>query len=123
MPRTPFFGVLLLMLGCGGAVWLGQPDPNLSFDSARLIWADVLRDADDIGLQLTRVSPAKEMQLGSELAGGAAGFGPEDEAADRYVQAVGNLLAAHLNRPSIQYHFHVVRRPVEMRGKQVADGL
>ena len=56
------------MLLCGAAVSIGQLDPNVSLDSAREIWADVLRDADQFGLHATRVSAAKEMQLGAEMA-------------------------------------------------------
>jgi hypothetical protein len=32
------------------------------------IWSDVLRDADSLGLQLTRVRPREEMELGKKIA-------------------------------------------------------
>jgi predicted Zn-dependent protease len=111
MPRLPFFGLLLLMLGCGAAVWVGQPGVDVSLDSAREIWADVLRDADDAGLQATRVSPAKEMQLGDELAAHANDLGAEDPAAAVYLQAVGDALVPHVNRTAIHYRFHVIQSP------------
>lgn len=111
MPRLPFVGLMLLMLGCGAAVWLGHPDPDISFDSAREIWADVMRDADDIGLEATRVPPAREMQLGVELAANATQLGPEDAAAEEYVQAVGDELTPHVDRTAIRYRFHVIQSP------------
>ena len=70
MSRKPFYALLALMIGCGVAVSLGDSDPSVSLDSARQIWADVLRDADDVSLQATRVSADSEMQLGRELAAG-----------------------------------------------------
>ncbi len=109
MPQKSFYAVLVLMLICGAAVSVGQLDPNVSLDSVREIWADVLRDTDDFGLQATRVSAAREMQLGTEMAGQAGAWGPEDAEEEKYVDAVAGLLTPHVNRTGIKYHFHVIR--------------
>jgi beta-barrel assembly-enhancing protease len=111
MPRKHFYIVLVLMLACGAAVSVGQLDPNVSLDSVREIWADVLRDADQFGLQATRVSAAREMQLGTELAGQTGNWGQEDPEQEKYLEAVASLLEPHLNRKEIVYHFHVIRSP------------
>jgi predicted Zn-dependent protease len=110
MPPKSFYIVLILLLACGAAVSIGQLDPDVSLDSAREIWADVLRDADQFGLQATRVSAAKEMRLGTEMAG-QGDWGQEDAADAKYVDAVARLLAPHVNRKEIEYQFHVIRSP------------
>lgn len=110
MPPKTFYAVLFLMLLCGAAVSLGQLDPNVNLDSAREIWADVLRDADQFGLHATRVSAAKEMQLGAEMAS-QDNWGQENGEDGKYVDAVGRLLTPYLNRTGIVYHFHVIRSP------------
>jgi len=107
----PFLAVLALMVVCGAVVSLGKPDPAVSFDSARQLWSDVLRDADDLGLQLTRVSAYKEMQLGDQMAGEVGRWGKEDPEATRYVAAVGARLVPGVNRKAIRYHFHVLQSP------------
>src|SRR5580704_7218524 len=47
MSRKPFYILLAVMGLCGAAVSMGTKDPRVSLDSAREIWADVLRDVDD----------------------------------------------------------------------------
>jgi predicted Zn-dependent protease len=111
MPRKSFYILLIVMLICGAAVSLGQLDPNVNLDSVREIWSDVLRDADQFGLQATRVSAAKETELGRELAGREDSWGQEDAQDERYVTAVAGLLTPHVNRTGIVYHFHVIRSP------------
>jgi len=107
----PFFAVLALMIACGVAVSRGKPDPDVSFNSARQLWSDVLRDADDLGLQLTRVSAGREMQLGDQLAAEVARWNTEDPAASARVAAVGERLLPGVNRKAIRYHFHVLNSP------------
>ena len=111
MNRTYFFALLALMTGCGIAVSLGQADPNVSLDSAREIWADILRDSDEFGLHATRVPVAKELELGREIA--AQMPHEESDAAfekdEKYIEAVGAGLTPYVNRKTIPYHFHVIR--------------
>ena len=111
MSRNPFYALLALMIACGVAASLGDADPSVSLDSAREIWADVLRDADEFGLHATRVSADKEMRLGGEIAERAGVWGNEDPEAARYVAAVGGALLPNLNRTAIRYQFHVIQSP------------
>ena len=106
MSRMPFYAVMALMIAAGVAASLGERDPNVSLDSAREIWADILRDADQVGLQATRVSADREMRLGTELAGAIK---TDDVEVARYVAAVGEALLPQVNRKAIRYQFHVIR--------------
>ena len=109
MPRVYFYSLLALMVGCGTVVLMGHPDSDVSLESARAIWADTLRDADAVGLQATRVSPAREMQLGDEMAAQIVPWGQEDPEATRYVGAVAASLIPHAHRQDIRFHIHVIR--------------
>jgi predicted Zn-dependent protease len=109
MSRIYFYGLLVLMAACGGAVAMGHLDPNVNLDSAREIWADVLRDVDEFGLHATRIPAEKEMRLGAEMAEQIKSWGPEDPAATKYVSDVGAGLLANVNRKAIRYRFHVIR--------------
>jgi beta-barrel assembly-enhancing protease len=111
MSRFYFYSILGLLTGCGAAVCLGKIDPDVSLESARAMWADVLRDADEIGLQATRVPAAQEMQLGDELAAQANTWGAEDPDAEKYVSAVAEPLLREVRRQDIHYHIHVIRSP------------
>ena len=71
----------LALLVAGGVVaWMGDLDPDVNLSSASEVWADVLRDADQLGLRFTRMSDAREMDLGNRLAGGFNAAGPADRA-------------------------------------------
>ncbi|HXP87362.1 MAG TPA: M48 family metalloprotease [Bryobacteraceae bacterium] len=110
-PNPAFFALLVLMMVCGVAVRMGNLDPDVSLDSARELWSDVLRDVDDFGLHATRVSAYKEMELGEQMASQLATGMPEDSNAAQYVTAVGSQLLPNVNRKSIRYHFHVIESP------------
>jgi beta-barrel assembly-enhancing protease len=111
MTKKYFYSLLTLMVGCGTAVSLGQQDTNVSFDSAREIWSDVLRDVDEFGLHATRIPAEQEMQLGASIANEVKVWGPEDAEASKYVAAVGAALLPGVNRKPIRYQFHVVQSP------------
>src|SRR6266404_4486957 len=111
MSRMPFYGSLILVIGCSVAVSRGSLDPNVSFDSAREIWSDVLRDVDEFGLHATRVPAHKEMQLGAEIAAQIKTWGAEDPEASKYVTAVAQQLLPNVNRKSMRYQFHVIQAP------------
>ncbi len=109
MQRRYFYGLLAIMAICGAAVAMGELDPNVNLDSARAIWADVIRDIDEFGLHATRIPAHKEMELGTEIAGQIKQWGTEDPNETRYVAAVGNSLMGGVNRKAIRYQFHVIR--------------
>jgi len=109
--RVSFYGLLGLMAACGAMVAMGNLDTDISLESARQIWADVLRDVDEFGLHATRIPAHKEMELGAQMAREIAAWGPEDPEAGRYVNAVGQGLLANVNRKAIRYQFHVIKSP------------
>jgi predicted Zn-dependent protease len=89
----------------------GTPDPEVSLSSLVELWSDTLRDTDQIGMKLTRVSDAEEMRIGAGLARGAADRGAEDAPGSAYVTAIAQPLIAHLHRKGIRYQFHVIDSP------------
>lgn len=111
MSQTSFYGLLAAMVGCGAVVSVGRLDSGVSLESTRAIWADVVHDVDEFGLQVTRVSSAKEMQLGEEIAAQVTGWAAEDPAAEKYVDAVAESLLPGVHRKEIHYHVHVIRSP------------
>ncbi len=86
----------------------GRSDVSLA--SLRQLWSDTVRDADQPGLRLTRLSAAEEMQLGAELVR-TMPWG-EDPSAVARVDLVAQRLLPHVHRTNIQYHFHVVKSPM-----------
>lgn len=110
-PRlTALIAAVLLALG-GGLTWLGKPDREISYTAAGELWADVLRDADQFGLQVTRVSDQEEMDLGRRLVRPYLSASAAAQSWQPYVRAVGGSLAGHVSRKGITYEFHVVESP------------
>ena len=102
--------VLALLVAGGTAAALGEVDEGVDFSAALETWGDVLRDADQLGLKLTRVSDAEEMVLGEALVDPwrpAVAAHPTEE----YVAAVGQALVRRVRRPGVRYVFHVVDSP------------
>ena len=103
------FVLVLLVLGVGGAlVPLGEIEQGVTFSSVLEIWADVLRDADQFGLHLTRVSDREEMQVGRDIARSVAPWWRENPEKAQYVSAVGATLLPHVRRTGLRYEFHVI---------------
>src|SRR5260370_19964609 len=109
MIRIRFFIVLALLAAGAVLATRGTADPDVSLSSLVELWSDALRDADQVGMKLTRVSDAEEMRIGSDLARGITETG--DEADTAYVKAVAQPLLAHVRRRGIQYEFHVIESP------------
>ncbi len=111
MTRVRFF-VVLALLGTGAVLATkGTADPDVSLSSLVELWSDALRDADQVGMKLTRVSDAEEMRIGANLAGGITDSATEDASATTYVKAVAQPLLAHVRRQGIRYEFHVIESP------------
>src|SRR5277367_585278 len=108
MPRIRFILILGSLIAGAALATRGTPDPVVSLESLTELWSDTLRDTDQIGMRVTRVSDAEEMKIGAELAMGTVAFGPEDAGAQAYVDAVGQILVQHVSRRGIRYQFHVV---------------
>jgi predicted Zn-dependent protease len=103
-----FILVLALLVACGAAVYLGSVEQPVDFSSVLEIWGDVLRDADQFGLQLTRASDDEEMRLGRDLAANVTGWWRETQDRQPYVSEVGESLLPGLRRKGIRYQFHVL---------------
>jgi len=108
MKRAKFVSVLVLIVAGASLATRGTPDPHVSLSSVVDLWTDTLRDTDQIGMKLTRLSDAEETKIGSDL---ARGMGAGDAAAAEYVRQVARPLLAHVRRHGIQYQFHVVDSP------------
>ncbi|HEV2688140.1 MAG TPA: M48 family metallopeptidase [Bryobacteraceae bacterium] len=110
MPKKVIFLAVLVLLIAGGVVAsLGERNPDVGLSSVREIWADVLRDADQVGLKATRVTAAEEMQIGAEMSATMPWPGHAD--AERYVTAVAARLTPNVRRKEIRYTFHVIGSP------------
>ncbi len=103
--------VMVLLLAGGILASIGKQDPSVGLSSAREVWADVLRDTDQIGLQLTRIPVAEEVQLGQEIEAGMRGWAAEDPKDTKYVSDVAALLLPNVGRKDMPYRFHVVESP------------
>ena len=111
MPKIRFFLVLGLLIVGGALATRGTSDPTVSLASLSELWSDTLRDTDQIGMKMTRVSDADEMKLGAELAGTMSESGPQNHAAEAYISAVGETVTQHVRRHGIRYQFHLVDSP------------
>lgn len=102
--------VLLLLLAGGITTYWGETEPQrVDFSSVMEIWGDVLRDADQFGLQLTRVSDREEMELGEKFFSAARSCWKQgDEEWAAYITAVGQTLTPYVRRKGIRYQFHVI---------------
>jgi beta-barrel assembly-enhancing protease len=121
MHRISF--VLVLALLAAGVVLatigstIGSSGHPVNFGSLLSLWSDALRDTDQIGMRLTRLSDADEMRIGSELVRSAPFplLAPDAIAQDvemeRYVSDVAQTLLPRVRRPGIHYQFHVVASP------------
>ncbi len=106
-----FAAVLFLIIAGTLLATLGTHEPGVSLSALRLLWSDALRDTDQVGMQLTRVSDAEEMQLGREIALNIPAVYPMDNADSLYLNEVGAQLVYGVRRPGIDYTFHVVESP------------
>ncbi len=105
--RSCLASVLAALVLGGMAAWWGDVDDSVSAGAAFEIWGDVLRDVDQFGLVVTRVSPTNEMALGRELARGMPEL-PESSPWPAYVTAVGEGLVPYVRRQGIRYTFHAL---------------
>jgi len=106
--RIGLAAVVLLLIAGGALTLVGGADERPSVASVLEIWGDVLRDADQFGLKLTRVSDRDEMTIGNDIANEIALRGRETQAMAAYVTEVGDKLTAHVRRPGMRYRFHVL---------------
>lgn len=99
----------LLALSAVIVATMGHSSYRVNLSAAMELWSDVLRDVDDFGLQLTRVSARDETALGDGIASGVIAGSHEEPALEPYISAVGSTLVRNVSRKDIAYRFHVIR--------------
>lgn len=112
-PRISAIIVASLLAAGSAATWIGKPEREVSMTSVGELWSDVFRDADQLGLQLTRVSASEEMARGEKMSRGIVRGTTTSPMWEVYVNAVGQSLAKHVKRSDIRYQFHVLDAPVQ----------
>ena len=93
-----FFFVLAILIAGAVLASLERVETDVSLSSVSEIWADVLRDTDQFGFQLTRVSDQKEMRIGTEIKTAIQTWGTEDPEAAKYVTAVAQTMLPHIRQ-------------------------
>src|SRR5258708_23568649 len=111
MMRIRFLIVLALLAAGAALATRGSADPDVSLSSLVELWSDALRDTDQVGMHLTRVTDAGEMQIGASLARELTSTEAENAAESAYVKAVAQPLLAYVRRRGIRYEFHVIESP------------
>jgi predicted Zn-dependent protease len=109
--RAGFVAVLVALIAGGMLTFMGRMDQDVSFASVLEIWGDVLRDVDQFGLKLTRVSDHEEMAIGDEIANDQFFGGDAVPSLAAYVTEVGETLVPGVRRAGITYTFHVIESP------------
>jgi len=106
-----FFAILATSLG---ALYWSQRRPKATPSSANAVVdmiADAQRDLTRVPMHFTRISDEQEIAIGRGLAANYSGvegrLTPEQEALQKYVQAVGGRVAAHAQR-KLPYNFHLI---------------
>jgi Zn-dependent protease with chaperone function len=108
--RALLLSFILLAFGAAGALIAMQDIPyRVDLESVREIWADLVRDADKVGLTLTRVPTAEEAVIGDRIAAGIPTV--TGSPLEAYVNAVGSRVAAQARRRKIPFRFHIVSMP------------
>lgn len=106
--------ISLLTLIAAGLLALSRTRYEVSLGSVVEIWADIMRDADRVGLTLTRVSATQEEAIGREIEQEIArqwGF-KDDPVLQAYVSSVGESLIKNTQRKTINYRFYIVASPM-----------
>jgi predicted Zn-dependent protease len=107
--RIRKFVLAAIVLVNAGAIWLilaHESDYRVNLDSVLEIWADFVRDADKIGLTVTRISAAEEIEIGDDM---MPYYSVElGTPLARYVNEVGQHVAENARRKNIPYRFHVL---------------
>lgn len=105
------FAIVMGALTAATVLVAVRPGPQtVGLASMRQLWSDTLRDIDQPGMRVTRLSAAEEMQLGSGLI--ATMPWKEDPEALPRVTAVAQPMLAHVRRHGITYQFHVADAPM-----------
>ena len=83
---------------------------SVSLASLRQLWSDALRDADQPGMRLTRLTDSEETRLGEALVRNIPLV--EDRGAEARMNVIAGAMLPHVRRRGIVYRFHVVAAPL-----------
>ncbi len=108
MLQIGFVLILALLIAGATLATRGAKDPVVSLESLTELWSDTLRDTDQIGMKVTRVSDAEETRIGAQLAQAFSNRGADDRAGEAYISAVGQSVARRARRGGIHYQFHLI---------------
>jgi predicted Zn-dependent protease len=111
MQRKSFLAILFFLIAGTLVSTVGRRDPDISLSAIGEMWNDVLRDTDQVGMKLTRLSDADEMRIGREVSQHVPRAFPVGSADSIYLNDVGDALLKGIQRPGIQYVFHIVEMP------------
>lgn len=100
-----------LMIAGSIVTTLAPMDRAASFEAVAQVFSDVVLDADQAGLQLTRVSIQEENEFGKRMGEAIEKSYPMPADLTRYVSEIGNRLALGVERKGIFYRFRVLDSP------------
>lgn len=107
---------LLLISGfmvAGGVITTLSPmDRAASLEAVAQVFSDVMLDADQAGLQLTRVSTTEENEFGKRMGEAVENNSAIPADLTRYVSEIGNRLTLGVERKGIFYRFRVIDSPM-----------
>ena len=75
IPRWAYLLVIVALVAGGIMASLGESDSQVDLSGALAAWGSLVRDVDQLGLKVTRVSDAEEMRTGRALAAAVSGGG------------------------------------------------
>ena len=105
--RTRFLLVMAVLIAATVVAALRPSPAEVSLASVSQLWSDVLRDADQPGLRLTRLTASEETQLGADLLKTIPWT--EDPSMEPVLVRVATPMLPYVHRGDITYQFHVVR--------------
>lgn len=110
--RLALFLISGLLVAGSIVTTLAPMDRAASLEAVAQVFSDVMLDADQAGLQLTRVSLAEENEFGKRLGEAVENNSAIPADLTRYVTEIGNKVAQRVERPGISYRFRVIDSPM-----------
>lgn len=115
-PAYSLIIVAIMLIAAGILVMMGDPKQKADLSSVMELVGDAQRTATKPMMMATKISDKEEQALGKELAERmyfGSGKGEADlELMREYVQRLGTSLLSGINRPEIEYTFHVIDHDV-----------
>jgi len=110
-----------LYMSSAALLWISPTAYKVDFGAILEILGDIARDVDKFTKTATRVSVEDEMEIGGEIDGSIWVRRVTDPDLERYVDNVGQDIAARARRKGITYKFHIFQSP-EINAFAIAGG-